>query len=304
MKKILSILLVGLVLGASLVGCNKKGEKAKELASSPLTDSVAMNLGELVGSIVKMQEKDSTFDKAAFLEGFNKMINSDTAMSYMGGVQMAMQVLGQAQQLEQQGVKFDLNKFRAAFEKAVKGDTVNEAKLQELQMAFQGAAQRAVDQEMKKKADVNKKKGAEFVAKKSKEGYTKTASGLLYKVSKQGNGANFTEDDEVMVKYVGKHINGKEFDNSKGEAVPFNLKHVIPGFAEMLKLMKPGMEVEVIIPGDLAYGDRGTGDIEPGETLVFKMETVGVKPAEKDKPAAPAPGKPLPVKPGKQPVAQ
>ena len=129
--------------------------------------------------------------------------------------------------------------------------------------------------------EANKQKGAEFMAKKAEEGYTKTASGLLYKVLTPGNGAQFTGNKPVMVKYVGKHIDGQEFDNSHGEAVPFELNSVIPGFSEMIKLMKPGMKVEVVIPPNLGYGDRGIGDlIKPGETLVFEMETVGEVPAE------------------------
>ena len=78
-----------------------------------------------------------------------------------------------------------------------------------------------------------------------------------------------------MVNYVGKHIDGKEFDSSK-EPVPFQTSQVVPGFAEMIKLMKPGMKVEVIIPGDLAYGPEGREPtIGSNETLVFEMETVG-----------------------------
>ena len=126
------------------------------------------------------------------------------------------------------------------------------------------------------KAIENKKAGEAFLAKKAKEaGYQKTPSGLVYKVITEGAGENFTDKDVVMVNYVGKHIDGKEFDSSK-EPVPFQTSQVVPGFAEMLKLMKPGMKVEVIIPGDLAYGPEGREPtIGSNETLVFEMETVG-----------------------------
>ncbi len=125
----------------------------------------------------------------------------------------------------------------------------------------------------------NKKMGAEFLAKKAKEaGYTKDKSGIVYKVLTSGSGANFTEKDVVMTKYVGKHIDGKEFDSSKGQAIPYSMEYVIPGFGEMLKLMKPGMKVEVIIPDELAYGVEGIPPaIGPCETLVFELETVGVQ---------------------------
>ena len=288
MKKILSLALVALMLGVSFVSCNKNGENNK-LEATPESDSVATTLGELVGSIVVMQQKqDSAFNKAAFMKGFNAVLKGDTSAYYMSGMQMAMQVIAQAQQLEQQGVKSDIAKFAKNFETASKADSVDEVKMQGLQGTFQSCASRAVDNAAKKKAEPNKKKGADFIAKKLKAGgYTKTASGIIYKVLAPGEGKNFTDEDVVLTKYVGKHIDGKEFDNSKGEAVPFRLNGVVPGFAEMIKLMKPGMKVEVIIPSELAYGDRGQGAIEGGETLVFEMETTGVQPKE----AKPAPGK-------------
>ena len=120
--------------------------------------------------------------------------------------------------------------------------------------------------------------------KAAEAGYKKTESGIVYKVITEGAGENFTDGQNVLTKYKGMHIDGKVFDESQ-EPVAFNTKGVIAGFAEILKLMKPGMKVEVIIPSELAYGADGsqnpmTGEmtIEPNETLVFEMETVGVQP--------------------------
>ena len=54
----------------------------------------------------------------------------------------------------------------------------------------------------------------------------------------------------------------------------------------MIQLMKPGSKVTVVIPGDLAYGTQGSrGGIEPNETLIFDIETLGVD--DTPKPAAP-----------------
>ena len=126
-------------------------------------------------------------------------------------------------------------------------------------------------------AQANKIAGDKFLKKKAAApGYIKTQSGLVYKVIKDGNGAFFTASDTILTKYVGKHIDGKEFDSSNGQAIPFLCDHLIPGFAEMLQLMKPGMKVEVIIPSDLAYGPQGAGPVVgPDETLIFELETVG-----------------------------
>ncbi len=92
-----------------------------------------------------------------------------------------------------------------------------------------------------------------------------------------------------MVKYRGTHVNGEEFDKSP-DAVAFDLRQVVPGFAEIIKLMKPGAKVTAVLPYNLAYGEEGSRNpmsgemiIKPFETLVFEIETVGLAPAENDK---------------------
>ena len=120
----------------------------------------------------------------------------------------------------------------------------------------------------------NAKKGAEYM--RELKGYAKTASGIMYKYIKKGSGDNFTDKDIVNVVYSGKFIDGKEFDSSQGQPRPMPVQGVIPGMQEMLKLMKPGDKVEVVIPGELAYGDQGNQVIGPGETLIFTIETLGL----------------------------
>ena len=251
---------------------------ASELQSQDAEESLATAFGKLVGSIAALQEKEMPgFDKNKFVEGFNATLKGDTTESYFMGLQFAMQVIDQTHQLEQQGVKFDMAEFCRAFDQGIKTQDISEEKMKALQMSFQRHAEEAQSAAALTKAGPNKQQGAEYVAKKLKEkGYKKTASGLVYKVISKGKGKQFVDGDVVLTKYVGKHIDGTEFDSSEGEAVPFELNHVIPGFAEAIKLMSPGAKMEIIIPSDLAYGDRGNGPLEPGETLVFELETVGL----------------------------
>ena len=294
MKKFFAIAMAA-VLALSVISCNEKG--GSKAAGGPKADSLNVVFGEFVGSVMKFQSaNDSLFDKAAFIKGFEKIMGGDTSRYYTAGMQVALQVLGDLAQLEQQqGVKVDLKKFVAEFQKAINSpDSVDQMKLQEMQTSYQRLMQEAISEAKEKdpKAIENKKAGEAFRDKKAKEaGYQKTPSGIVYKVITAGD--NFTDADEVMVKYVGRHIDGKEFDKSE-EPVPFRMQGVVPGFAEMLKLMKPGMKVECIIPGELAYGTNGSGDIGPNETLVFEMETVGVAP--KREPAKTAPVQVKPVK--------
>ena len=109
----------------------------------------------------------------------------------------------------------------------------------------------------------------------------KLASGLRYIILKQGKGGAVSKGDKVLVHYTGRLANGFVFDTSEdGKPLKFNagIGKVIKGWDEMLLLMRVGDEVEVIIPAELAYGERGVPNrdgegflIPPGSPLYFKM---------------------------------
>lgn len=280
MKKILSIALVA-IMAVGLVGCNEKGGAAK---GSALADSVSMAFGDLYGNGMSGQIKaDSTMDMKAVMKGIETILKADTSdHGYLAGLQIGIQIMQMYSGVKQQyGIDINQKKFMEHFKKAFMADSAaSQEEMMRLQMDLEPLLERAAKEAKANdpKAIENKKAGEAYANKKAAEaGYTKTKSGLVYKVLAEGNGENFTENDVVLTKYVGKHIDGTEFDSSKGEAVPFNLKAVVPGFAEMIQLMKPGMKVEVIIPAELAYAENGNQVIGPNETLVFEVETVGVQ---------------------------
>jgi peptidylprolyl isomerase len=98
----------------------------------------------------------------------------------------------------------------------------------------------------------------------------------------EGNGAEAKAGDTVQVHYVGVAFStGEQFDASwdRGDPLQFQLGvgQVIAGWDRGVQGMKVGGRRQLIIPPDLAYGDRGAGrDIAPGETLIFVCDLVSV----------------------------
>jgi FKBP-type peptidyl-prolyl cis-trans isomerase FkpA len=105
-----------------------------------------------------------------------------------------------------------------------------------------------------------------------------------------GTGAAVSAGQTAVVQYTGwlydaaaKDNKGKQFDSSRvsgGRAFkfPVGTGSVIKGWDQGVVGMTIGESRRLVIPPDLAYGDRGAGGvIPPGATLVFDVELVGVE---------------------------
>lgn len=108
-----------------------------------------------------------------------------------------------------------------------------------------------------------------------------TSSGLKYIILKSGNGKRSEAGKVAEVHYTGWLLDGKKFDSSRDRNEPFEFtlgaKQVIAGWDEGVALMKIGDEFRLILPPNLAYGERGAGEvIPPNATLVFDVELLGV----------------------------
>jgi peptidylprolyl isomerase/FKBP-type peptidyl-prolyl cis-trans isomerase FklB len=116
-------------------------------------------------------------------------------------------------------------------------------------------------------------------------GVTTLPSGLQFKVVKSGpkDGLRPQLGDEVKVNYEGKLVDGTVFDSSYQRGVPaaMPLRGLIKGWQEALQLMRPGDEWILYVPPNLGYGEEGAGgQIPPGAALIFRIELLGVLPAE------------------------
>lgn len=130
-----------------------------------------------------------------------------------------------------------------------------------------------------KAGEMNAKAGKEYLANNAKEEDVKvTESGLQYLVVKEGNGKKPGPNDVVTVHYTGRLIDGTVFDSSveRGEPATFAVGQVIPGWVEGLQLMSEGSAYRLFIPSELAYGEHGTGPIQPNSTLIFDVQLLKV----------------------------
>ena len=284
MKKSILSLLAVVAMVCAFASCNKTAQKSdtnNEL--SAMTDSVAMIQGYKTGQqlgqqFMMMAMQGMPVDTVEFLKGFKKGIADTTKFSYYAGQIQGVQT---AMGLAKEGI--DTKIFAEYLEYALKGDTTKMTMDQE-------AAYNYIQNYYSKKQEIeNKEKYGKNIdeGKKAIEDFAKqndvitTESGLAYRYATKGTGKSPVDGDKVKVTYRGTLVNGTEFDKSE-EPVEFGVNQVIPGWTELLKLMKEGDQVIAYIPYDLAYGANGSGSsIEPFSTLIFDVTLLEVIPAEK-----------------------
>lgn len=111
---------------------------------------------------------------------------------------------------------------------------------------------------------------------------TTTPSGLQYKDLLVGTGQPATAGARAVVHYTGWLLDGTKFDSSLDRGEPFQFVlgqgQVIKGWDEGVVTMNVGGKRELVIPPELAYGNRGAGGlIPPGATLRFEVELIELR---------------------------
>jgi FKBP-type peptidyl-prolyl cis-trans isomerase len=247
--------------------------------------------GSFIGSELQYYAKESgeDYNREEFLKGLQAVVGSEHDDAYVAGMNTGFRVLQDIKGMKQQGVQVNRDLLLSEMRKLILADSIDKAKTDEYSTTYQDMMRRVQAQaqarEEAKKADspeakANIKAGEAALAKVA--GVKKTQSGLAYVIENPGDGDQVKAGDRVTVKYVGKHLDGSEFD--KGDsAVMVPGQNLIPGFSEALELLKKGGKGTFYIPGKLAYGANGVpqAKIGPMEMLVFELEVLDVNaPAE------------------------
>lgn len=190
------------------------------------------------------------------------------------------------------GESFFLNQFdfidAEAFVKGfldginVKSSQIKDPQRQALLQEFSELAQKRQKENQEREARFNRQVGKNIMEQnlKNDPSVVQTASGLQYKVLKQGNGAKPKATDKVTVHYKGTFYDGTVFDSSieRGQPATFGLNQVIKGWTEGLQLMSVGSKFKFWIPADMAYGDRPVANTpkSAGSMLIFEVELLSI----------------------------
>ena len=182
---------------------------------------------------------------------------------------------------QMQGMEISINEFTKGIQDGMSGNSLlTEEEIYMVLTQYQQEMTAKFESKNKALAEINIKEGEDYLAaNKIKEGVLTTESGLQYKVIKKGNGPKPAVTDTVTVHYKGYFINGETFDSSydRNEPITYPVSGFVPGWTEALQLMNVGDKLELAIPYNIAYGERGKSPIvEPYKTLLFEIELIDI----------------------------
>lgn len=305
MKKIFlaCTLAAGLMIGAASCGSNNGSAKS----DNAVNDSIGTLFGQAMGSEICNQYAQylatmpdslkNKINKDDFMRGVEAAMALDTAnQGYMMGFSIGYNALNMATRMNASDNQMNIAAFLKAFKETFMNDSIAPDQVAQYQQSYQTLMQRLQEAQMKKaqeakakspEAIANKNAGEAFVKKeKAADPSIQTSkSGLSYKIVNAGNGDKVKPTDKVKIKYVGKLVDGTEFDKND-QGIELQASNFVPGFSEGLQLLAKGGKGVFYIPGELAYGADGIpqAGIGPMSTLVFEVEVLDVTPA-----GAPAP---------------
>jgi FKBP-type peptidyl-prolyl cis-trans isomerase FklB len=202
------------------------------------------------------------------MTGNAKIVSEEDTLSYALGVDIANSL--KRSSIEELNYQAFVNGMSDIFEE--KDLKMDEEKIKPFIRAYFTNLQ-------EEKAQKNLEEGQAFLEEnKNKEGIITTESGLQYEILQEGTGKSPVATDKVKCHYHGSLLDGTVFDSSvdKGKPAEFVLNRVIPGWTEGLQLMKEGAKYKFYIPSELAYGKRGSRNIQGNTALIFEVELIEI----------------------------
>ena len=219
-------------------------------------------------------------DLAKVIEGLKAAVEGPDQKSFVVGHEMMTN-------FKDQGADFDLQKIFEGMTAADegKGLEMSEEEKQALMQAFGKLVQEKKIEKLKKTSVANVAAGEAYMAKNAAEkpNAKMLDFGVQYEVLVEGTGPKPTAEDMVKIHYHGTFIDGSVFDSSitppngsPGEPVELVAAQFVPGFSKTLQQMPVGSKWRVVIPGTLAYGLQGRGEIGPNQTLIFEINLLEI----------------------------
>ena len=134
-------------------------------------------------------------------------------------------------------------------------------------------------------------KGSQYVFERFESSITaeKRDDGLVIIEYAKGEGEGVVERDQVAVEYGGWLGDGTQFDTSRQEGrrpleFQFRVRQLIKGFDDGVDGMAVGAIRRLVIPSELGYGERGSGNIPANSMLFFEIECVSIQHSEEAAP--------------------
>ncbi|HWB04819.1 MAG TPA: FKBP-type peptidyl-prolyl cis-trans isomerase N-terminal domain-containing protein [Verrucomicrobiales bacterium] len=229
------------------------------------------------------------------LAGMKDVFSGGKSLDYVIGAHLASQI-------KRTEVEVDVELLSQAIRDALTNSPpkLNPEQLQAAMRRFQDELRKKRDAKVQAENAAALQASMKFLESNAKgEGIKQTASGLQYKIEKQGEGKSPTESDLVTMNFKSTLLDTTLVEKSPETGPARKVMKVLPqGLREGLALLKTGGKATYWLPPALAYGEQGKlGLVKANSVVVYEVELLGVEPAPKPQFPASTPGQP-----GRQPV--
>ena len=269
--------------------------KGSKVSLKTLNDSLNYTLGYANGDGIKnyyfknlnTEQAITNFMKCldfAYHSSDDNLIKNDSTNEYFGICQVGSKVGTALKKQQKTGlmgyseVKVDFDLLRQGLDDGMRGSE-SVMKVNEATEFLPKAVKKLANKPLTPGELLNKTAGEEFLSNnKKRPGVKTTNSGLQYETGNYGTGPFPTDSSIVKVQFTGTLIDGTPFDSTSGiKPVTFQVRNLIKGLTEVLKIMPVGSKFKVFIPQELAYGNLDKGIIKPYSTLIFEIELLGIE---------------------------